>query len=536
MAEQEKDKISAKALFDQLATDREPYLKRARRAAELTVPSLFPKDGVGASTDFEEPSQSLGARGVRNLASKLQMALFPVNAPFFKYTIDDIALQQIAEGQRGDVEKSLNSRERAVLDEMNGSLFRPVSFEACRQLLIAGNYLLFIPKKGKPRGFRLSSYVVKRDASGSVLDVIIKETMARTALPPEIAAHINKAPDTASAERDAKVDVYTRISKELDKDSYVVSQEVDDVELPSEYSGTYTKDNLPYLPLRFTYIEGENYGRSFCDEYIGDLNSLNELSKALRDGTVQGAKVVWMVHPNATVSVRKLAQANNGEFVQGAHDSVKPLQMDKSADFTVAERLIGQLTERLSFAFLLNTAIQRNGERVTAEEIRYMAGELDQGLGGVYSLLSEEFQLPVAKLYEIRMMFVRKVPPLPKEITNTSIVTGLDALGRGNDLNNLDALIAGAGQVVGAEQVARYLNAGEYFKRRGAALGIDMTNLIRSDEEIAQAEQAAQMQAMIQHLGPQALSQMGGLAKQQMVGDQAAEAAAGEPTQQPPQE
>ena len=532
MAE-EQDKVSAKALYEQLVTDRDPYLRRARRAAELTVPSLFPKDGVGASTDLEEPSQSLGARGIRNLASKLQMALFPVNAPFFKYTVDDLALQQLtqAEGQRGAVEKALNSRERAVLDEMNGSLFRPVSFEACRQLLIAGNYLLFIPKKGKPRGFRLSSYVVKRDAAGNVIDIVIKESMARTALPPDVVAHLNAVDTLEDAERDAKVDVYTHVAKDIDGDKYTVTQEVDGTELPNDYAGTYTKDNLPWIALRFTYIEGENYGRSFCDEYIGDLATLNGLTKALRDGTIQGAKVVWMVHPNSTVSVRKLAAAENGEFVQGDHQSVIPLQLNKASDFSVAERFIAQLTERLQFAFLLNTAIQRNGERVTAAEIRYMAGELDQGLGGVYSLLSEEFQLPVAKLYELRMMFVRKVPPLPKEITNTAIVTGLDALGRGNDLNNLDALVAGAAQVVGADQVARYLNAGEYFKRRGAALGIDMSGLIKTEEELAQADQQAQLMAMAQNLGPQAIAQMGGLAKQEMVGAQN-----GTPTPEPAEE
>lgn len=530
---EELEKVSAKALYDQLATDREPYLKRARRAAELTVPSLFPKEGVSASTDFAEPSQSLGARGVRNLASKLQMALFPVNAPFFKYTIDDMALETItqASGKRGDVEKALNARERAVLDEMNGSLFRPITFEACRQLLIAGNYLLFIPKKGKPRGFRINSYVVKRDAAGNILDIVVKETMARTALPDDIVAHLNATETTDEADRDTKVDIYTHIAKDLDSDTYTVTQEVDDVELPTDYAGSYTKDNLPWLPLRFSYIESENYGRSFCDEYIGDLASLEALTKALRDGTIQGAKVVWMVHPNSTVSVRKLAAAENGDFVQGDHQSVIPLQLNKAADFSVAERFIAQLTERLSFAFLLNTAIQRNGERVTAEEIRYMAGELDQGLGGVYSLLSEEFQLPVAKLYELRMMFVRKVPPLPKEITNTAIVTGLDALGRGNDLNNLDALVAGATQVVGPDQVARYLNAGEYFKRRGAALGIDMAGLIRTDEEIQQADQQAQLMALAQNLGPQAISQMGGLAKQEMVGAQQ-----GAPTEEVPTE
>jgi hypothetical protein len=340
--------------------------------------------------------------------------------------------------------------------------------------------------------------------------------VARAALSPEIKAKIGAVKTAAEADREAQVDVYTKITLDDATNQYLVTQEIDDVEIDGEYSGSYPADKLPWLPLRFTYVEGEDYGRGFVDEYIGDLNSLEVLTGALRDGTVQGAKVVWIVSPNSTISVAKLAKAENGGFVQGDINAVQALRLDKANDMAVAERFVAQLTERLSFAFLLNTAIQRSGERVTAEEIRYMAGELDQGLGGVYSLLAEEFQMPVAKLYETRMEFVRKVPPLPKEITSTSIVTGLDALGRGNDLNNLDSFIAGAAQVGGPEAIGRYVNLGEYFKRRGAALGIDMGGLIRTDEEIQAADQQAQQQAMLQQLGPQAIAQMGGMAKEGM--------------------
>lgn len=510
--------VSAKALYEQLVTDRDPYLKRARRAAELTVPYLFPKEGTTGAADFVEPNQGLGARGVRFLASKLSQSLFPINAPFFKYEIDDIALQDLtkADDKRGEIEKALSARERAVLSEMNGSMFRPVAFEACRQLVIAGNYMIFIPKKGKPRGFRLSSYVVNRDPSGNVLDIVIKEQIARVALSEDIKSKIGAAAQGGDQNKEATVDVYTLITLDDASNQYIVTQEVDGVQIDGEYSGSYPKDKLPWIPLRFTYVEGEDYGRGFVDEYIGDLNSLDVLTEALRDGTVQGAKVVWIVSPNSTVRVEKLSKAENGAFVQGDINSIQPLRLDKQADFAVAERFIAQLTERLSFAFLLNTSVQRKGERVTAEEIRYMAGELDQGLGGVYSLLAEEFQMPVAKLFEIRMEFVRKVPPLPKEITSTTIVTGLDALGRGNDLQNLDSFLAGAAQLGGPEAIGRYVNLGEYFKRRGAALGIDMGGLIRTDQEIQAADQAAAQQQMIQQLGPQAIAQMGGMAKEGM--------------------
>lgn len=504
------NKISAKALYASLKSTRSPYQKRAERAAELTVPYLMPKEGTTGSTDFVEPSQGLGARCLRHAASKLMNSLFPVNQPFFKNVVDDITLQKLSEAagelDRGIVEEALSSRERAVMVEFNTSLFRPIAFEACRQLVLAGNYLVYVPTEGRPRGWRLDSYVVNRDGSGNILDIIIREEIALTALPEAIRS---KVKSDEGASRDQTVEVYTKVTLQEDGDTYVVTQEVDEIEMEGDYGGEYTKDTLPFVALRFSYVEGEDYGRGMVDEYIGDLVSLEELTKALREGTIQGAKVVWMVSPNSTTKPHKLAAVKNGGFVQGNPEDVRALRLEKHADFSVAESYIQKLTERLSYAFMLNSAVQRQGERVTAEEIRYVAMELDQAMGGTYSLMSEEFQMPIAKLFQIRMEHSRKVPPLPKEISNTTIITGLEALGRGSDLNNLDALVAGAQQILGPEATAQYLNPGEYFKRRSAALGIDTKGLIRSDEEIAQAEQQQQMAMMAQHLGPAAIQQMG---------------------------
>ncbi|TCR92592.1 portal protein [Rhizobium sp. BK376] len=523
------DSVKAKALYNALVQDRNPYVTRAQRNAAITVPYLFPKDGTTGASDLDNTNQSLGSRGLRQLASKLQMALFPINAPFFKYQIDDLALATLAKSndKRGSVEAALSARERAVLSEMNSSMFRPISFEACRQLVVAGNYLLYVPKKGRPRGFRLSSYVVQRDPSGNVLDIVVLETIARTALPVKIRDQL--PPADASLARDAKIEVYTRISLNDEGTQYVVTQEIDDVVIAGEYGGTYPVDKCPWLPIRLTVLEGEDYGRAFVDEYVGDLTSLNALTGAIRDGTMQAAKVVWLVAPNSTTSATKLAKAENGGFVQGSKDHITCLQMEKAADFSVAERLIQSLTERLSYAFLLNSAVQRSGERVTAEEIRFMAGELDQGLGGIYSLLAEEFQMPVAKLYGLRMEAVRKVPPLPKEISSTSIVTGLDALGRGNDLTNLDTFIQGAAQTFGPMVIEKRINDEEYFKRRGASLGIDTGGLVRTDEEIQAITDADHQRELLTAGVPNAVAQAGGAIRDQQ--QQAADAATQQETQ-----
>jgi hypothetical protein len=510
------EKVSAKALYDKLVTDRDPYFRRAVEAAKLTVPHLMPDNGTTASTTLPEPSQSLGARGLRNLASKIHLALFPINTPPFKYEIDDIAVREAtqAEDQRGEVEKALSARERAVVSEMYGSLFRPVSFEATRQLLLSGNYLLHIPKEGRPRGFRLNQYVCDRDGSGNWIDLVVKESMSPAALPAEIANQVLSIREVQDKPRDSNVDVYTHVTRSGDK--YIVSQECEGIDITGPNVGEYPLDACPWLPLRLTYIEGENYGRGFVDEYIGDLSALDKMIEALRDGTAQSAKVVWLVNPNSVVKPKQLAAAENGGFVTGEATSVTPLQVNKQADFAVAERFIQTLVERLSYAFMLNSSVQRAGDRVTAEEIRFVASELEQGMGGIYSLLSEEFQLPVVRLYEKRMEHSRKVPPLPKGVTSVRVVAGLDALGRGNDLQNLDALVGGLAQLFGPEEIGRRINAGEYIKRRAAALGIDDGGLVITDDQLAQGDQNSQLQALIEKLGPQAIAQMGGMAKEGM--------------------
>ena len=40
------------------------------------------------SNDLYQPYQSVGSRGVNNLASKLLLLLFPPNSPFFRLSVD----------------------------------------------------------------------------------------------------------------------------------------------------------------------------------------------------------------------------------------------------------------------------------------------------------------------------------------------------------------------------------------------------------------------------------------------------------------
>ena len=131
-----------------------------------------------------------------------------------------------------------------------------------------------------------------------------------------------------------------------------------------------------------------------------------------------------------------------------------------------------------------------------------LSQELETAIGGLYSLLSNELQIPLVNRIMAAMNKSKRLPKLPKDIVNPVIITGVEALGRGNDLQKLDLFLAGAAQVVGPQAVAEYVNVGEYFKRRATSLGIKTQGLVKSDEEIQAMMQQQQQMQLTEKLGP----------------------------------
>lgn len=476
--------------YEQLAVEREMFLNRARDCSEVTIPTLVPPSGHSSATEYNTPYQGVGARGVNNLASKLLLSLLPPNSPFFRLQVDDQTLTELTgeEGARAKVEEGLNQIERSVMTEIETTGLRSPIFEALKHLIVGGNVLVYLPKSGGIRVFRLDSYVVTRDPYGNVLEIITKEEVSPAVLEEKELAALGADPEAdMKAEYGKKVALYTHMY--LDGKTWRMYQEIKGQIIPDS-GGSWPIDKSPMLALRWTRIDSESYGRSYVDEYLGDLISLEGLSKAVVEAAAASSKVLFMVNPNGTTRMRDISQAENCAIVAGNANEVSVLQTEKYADMRVAYDTVRTITERLSYAFLMNSAVQRSGERVTAEEVRFMAKELEDALGGVYSILSQEFQLPLVNRLMDRMTKAKRLPALPKGIVRPAIVTGLEALGRGHDLNKYNAFLT-ALQPLGAEAVAQYMNVSDYITRIGTALGIDMDGLVKTQEDIQAEQQAA---------------------------------------------
>ena len=139
----------------------------------------------------------------------------------------------------------------------------------------------------------------------------------------------------------------------------------------------------------------------------------------------------------------------------------------------------------------------RQSERTTAEEVRLTQMELEQQLGGLFSLLTVEFLIPYLNRTLLVLQRSKQIPTLPKDLARPTIVAGVNALGRGQDRESLTAFIGTIAQTLGPEALLKFLNASEAIKRLAAAQGIDILNLVKTEEEMAQ-EMQAQMQQQMQ--------------------------------------
>lgn len=507
---------TAKMRYERMDSTRAPFLQRARASAALTIPSLLPPKGHTSSSSLPTPFQSLGARGVNNLASKLLLALLPPNNPFFRLRVDESMMPDLKQHPelKTDIEQALGIMENRVKQEIETSNIRTTSFEVLKQLLVSGNVLAFLPPEGGMKSFRLDRYVVKRDPMGAVVEILVKEDVHPLSLSPEVraACQVNASPTSV----EKSVEVYTHIRRDAEAKQWKVRQEINGHDVPGA-NGTYPLDKSPWLALRFVAIDNEDYGRGFIEEYYGDLRSLEALSQAIVEGSAAAAKVLFLVAPNGQTTTDTVANSANGAVRPGRKEDVTVLQMEKFNDFRVALETIQGIVERLSFAFMLQSSVQRNGERVTAEEIRYMAGELEDSLGGVYSVLAQEYQLPLVRIVMNRMERKNKLPVLPSGTVQPMITTGLEALGRGYDLERLDVFMKHM-ELLGPEALDKYTHINDYIKRVATALSIEPAGLIKTADELkADEEKQAQMQAM-QAAVPPTVNAMGGIAKQAMSG------------------
>lgn len=472
-------------------TTRNSLEEEWREASELTLPYVFPiSQNQSESTQMPTPYNSVGASGVNTLASKLLLTLLPPTGVFFRLLPDKEAIKGADEASLKQLDSELSQVEQDVVEYINQKAMRVPVYEAIKLLIITGNAMMYKVPNGSFKVFSPYQYAVQRDYVGNVLTACIKEKMDEKALPNAVIKQLEEAEgereksDDASTEIDT-VDVYTMIVRESDN-KFKVWQEIEGTIITGTEK-SYNEDNLPYIILRWTTVNNESYGRGLVSQYLGDLRSLEGLTQTIVEGAGISAMHLFGLRPGSTLKIEDLNNAENGEFVLGDLErEVTSLQVNKGADLQVPLNLMQQLEARLGKAFMLMSGQIRDSERTTATEVRATAAELEATLGGVFSVLATEFQTPVIRL------ILQELMPEVLKFTVPSITTGISAISRERDYNNLNTMLQSIAQL-GPDVIAQYLNIPAYLSQVATSLGMSPDEIVKSPQQIQQEQQQQQM-------------------------------------------
>jgi len=489
MAEEEKQLPSE--FYTAKESDRSQYEDRAKAIAKLTLPYVIREESDSGTTAMtDSTNQSFGGRLVNTLKAKMGMALLPPSTSSFRYVPNPeelLALTQGSEDNKAKIYQALSANVSTVNSEIELQQLRSSLFDIIVQLLVVGSVIVEKKEKKGVALHPLMSFVADLDEQGLPIKMCFVETLK--VLPDEI----------VPKEEADEYKLYTMAELDKETDGWVVTQEIDQ-EIVGQEQTYKTYDDLPFRYLGWTWMVGDTYHRPFAEDYYQDIEQLDKLAKLLTDGAIIQAKVLLFVNEKGGRTRKdSVSESVNGDVIDGVADDVTALQIQKNFDFQVPMEREQQLQKTLSQAFLMNESVTRDAERVTAEEINFMAQELEtSSLAGIYSKLSLQWSKWI--VYQIMLELGIKFESIEVEI-----LTGLDALGRSQEAQKLDALV----QRAEALQLRHWFKDSELLNRYASYENVNTVGLMKTPAEV-EAEMAKMKAQQAQQMGEEAVATAGG--------------------------
>lgn len=489
---------TASQRYEKLDGKRNGIMYRLERYASWTIPKLFPRKNRDQDTEpLTHGFQSLGAQAVNYLANKLMMALFAPSRPFFRLEFNRKGKRtmEAAQADVKQIQTQLAKLEQEASLELDKRSIRSRLYDLLKMLIVLGNALL-VMDKDTIRVLNLRHYVVKRNRQGKVCELVIRERIHKDQI--NAAAYVYCRGRTEfRPDDDGMCWEYKWLKYENKK--YVEDVWIDDIKLPAAFSSTYTEDKLPYRAVTWDLAAGDDYGTGLIEDYEGDFQALNMLSEATIQAAILSSEFRWLVNPTGQTSVEDFTASANGAAIPGNKGDIELLSSGVESTLQNNIALSQLYISRIGAGFLLQSAVTRNAERVTAEEIRRNAEELEGGLGGGYSRIAVDVQVPVA--YWTMNLIDR---PIAGTDIEPVIITGLAALSRTGDRDRLLAFGTNLTNVLALPgPILDRLKLTAWISDLAAAEGLDPSLYVQSETEFA----AMMQQRMQQQLAMQNASQ-----------------------------
>lgn len=485
--------VKLSSRYETKKSERNGYLSRGQYYSSLTLPYILPETQSNDRGGEANASgyTSFGSQALNHLSNRIVHNLFPAHQPFFALDWTQEEREKLAEaGYRPDeLTHLLSDSIKRVHDYEAKTEGRVCMVNIIKHLIISGNVCLFIPPNGKKiQCLPLSHYCVSRDTADELIELFTEAKKAFCTFTPEHQALIKKCPTRTNVKPEDEITVITWAVR-TGVNQFTIIQTADDIQLslPQKVS----EQNLPWVPLRWNTCFQEDYGRGLVEDHVNDFRVLEFLSEAQMKGLVLISDIKYLVKAGAVTDIDELANAPSGEYIVGNRDDVGILQLEKYADFTPIAVAIEKYERRLGQVFLMQSAVRRDAERVTAYELRLDAQELNESLGGIYSHLASTLQAPYAYILLQRSGF-----PLGREKVQPKIKTGIEALAEAGELDKLRMFSEAVGMTASwPQELLGRVKMYEFALSVAASLSLD-SKFLRTEEEQTEVDKANQQAQM----------------------------------------
>lgn len=474
--------------WHQLDSRRKGMLRRYEGYASVTIPKICLPDYVN---EFDSSIQgdwtSVGAQAVNHLTNKIAISLFRPGAPFFRLDPNDKLQKWMKENNVTDdaLRTALVAGEQKALMILDQRAIRPKLNEIIRNLIVVGNVALDLTDDLSPRVIGIKEYAVKRSITGRLIEVLIREKVLWNELEADAQPFV---PNKQAADNEDTYIEHIRWYKWSAGDKWDLSVWVDNTRLPASFDQSYNEDTFPVRVLTWDLADKFNYGTGLVEDMAGDFSALSTMTESEIKAAILASEFRWLADPSGIGDVNDVKNSSNGDVIPGKKDDLQIISLIGQTNVEFISQSADKVIKRIGTAFLLNSAVTRDAERVTAEEIRLQAQELETSLGGVYSRLAIDLQLPIA----IWLLKQIKVSLKNANLTPT-IVTGLAALSRNAEASQLQQFLGSVAQIATyPPEILARLQLTAVIGTLAAAQGIDPNKYVKPEAQVQQEQQQAQ--------------------------------------------
>lgn len=466
---------------------------------------------------------STATDGCRILASGVVSGSVPSNSRWFGLKV---------EGADDEAKIWLDGAADTLWENIHASNFDSVVFEGALDLVIAGQFVMFIDEDVERGGLRFELWPLAQcyfaaSRPGGRIDTVYRvhsltaeqavNEYGIAALSEGIAKAYHENPDATfefvHAIYPRKMSVPgARLSKNLPIASCHVEKSTKKVVRESGFH------EMPCIVPRWMLIPGSHMAVGPMFECLPDVKTLNKVVEFVMTNADLAIAGMWIAEDDGVLNPRSIRIGPRKVVVANSVDSMKPLTSGSKFDIAVLE--IDRLQRAIRKVLMADQLTPQDGPAMTATEVHVRVELIRQLLGPVYGRLQSEFMQPLVERCFGLAVRAGVFLPAPKSIQDRPFsVQYMGPLARSQKAVDVAAMdryeyaLANEAAATGKQELLDIYDWDEAARTRGENLGVPM-KLIKPRERVdaEREERAAQQEAR---------------AQAQMVGQVAATAAGG---------